>query len=229
MEQVRQWVAQSQQIAPGQVRIAPLDPRVQVQPCSAALQLDYAFTPSRETVRVRCTSTPTWQLFLRLLPPTTAGPGTSPGSSSGANPSAGGAATPASPAQASRTVVMTRRLIQRGTLLDASMLEVVERPAQGLDPMAVSSLKDVERAETLRDIPAGTALRSYDIKRALMVRKGQAAMLTVSPGSGFQITVSVEALQDGYMGEQIRLKNTESGRLLSGVVSGPNTLRGLQN
>ena len=227
MEQVRQWVAQSQQIAPGQVRIAPLDPRVQVQPCSAALQLDYAFTPSRETVRVRCTSSPTWQLFLRLLPPTAAGPGAGPGANP--SPGAGAAAAPASPAQATRTVVVTRRLLQRGTLLDASMLEVVERPALGLDPMAVSSLKDVERAETLRDIPAGTALRSYDIKRALMVRKGQAAMLTVSPGSGFQITVSVEALQDGYMGEQIRLKNTESGRLLSGVVSGPNTLRGLQN
>lgn len=227
MEQVRQWVAESQQMAPGQVRMAPLDPRVQVQPCSSALQMDYAFTPSRETVRVRCTSTPSWQLFLRVLPPTTAGPGAGPGANP--NPGAGAAAAPASPAQATRTVVMTRRLIQRGTLLDASMLEVVERPAQGLDPMAVSSLKDVERAETLRDIPGGTALRSYDIKRALMVRKGQAALLTVSPGSGFQITVNVEALQDGYMGEQIRLKNTESGRLLSGVVSGPNTLRGLQN
>jgi len=41
--------------------------------------------------------------------------------------------------------------------------------------------------------------------------------------------VGVEAQQDGHMGEQIRLKNTESGRLLSGVVTGPNAVRALQN
>jgi len=39
--------------------------------------------------------------------------------------------------------------------------------------------------------------------------------------------VRVQAEQDGYKGEQIRLKNTESGRLISGVVTGPNALRGL--
>ena len=38
----------------------------------------------------------------------------------------------------------------------------------------------------------------------------------------------VEALQDGRMGEQVRLKNTESGRQISGVVVGPNLVRGLQ-
>jgi flagella basal body P-ring formation protein FlgA len=81
----------------------------------------------------------------------------------------------------------------------------------------------------MRDIPAGTVLRSYDIKRALMVKKGQNAMLTVGQGSGFVVRVGVEAQQDGHMGEQIRLKNTESGRLLSGVVTGPNAVRALQN
>jgi flagella basal body P-ring formation protein FlgA len=107
------------------------------------------------------------------------------------------------------------------------MLEEVQRPVMGLDPLAISSLKDVVRAEVVRDIPAGTVLRSYDIKRSLMVKRGQSAMLTVGQGSGFQVTVRVEAEQDGYLGEQIRLKNSDSGRLISGVVTGPNTLKGL--
>jgi flagella basal body P-ring formation protein FlgA len=34
-----------------------------------------------------------------------------------------------------------------------------------------------------------------------------------------------EALQDGGLGEQIRLKNVESGRSLSGVITGPNTAK----
>jgi len=34
-------------------------------------------------------------------------------------------------------------------------------------------------------------------------------------------------LQDGRMGEQIKLKNPESGRILTGVVKGPNAVDGL--
>jgi len=39
--------------------------------------------------------------------------------------------------------------------------------------------------------------------------------------------VRAEALQDGRMGEQVKLKNPESGRQISGVVVGPNLVRGL--
>jgi flagella basal body P-ring formation protein FlgA len=50
----------------------------------------------------------------------------------------------------------------------------------------------------------------------------------LSVGSGaYQVAARVEAMQDGRLGEQIRLKNPESGRTLSGVVIGPNQLRGL--
>ena len=245
LEATRQWVAQTQQLAPAQVRFAALDSRVKVDVCEQALEMDYPFNPSRDTVRVRCPQTKPWQVFLRLLPANT--PNNSSGATAGAskNPPnalvppispAAAAAAAAMPAAvqpvaqvATRPVVVTRRLIQRGTLLEASMLEVTERPALGLDPLVVSSLNDVERAESMRDIPAGTVLRSYDIKRALMVKKGQSAMLTVGQGSGFTVRVGVEAQQDGHLGEQIRLKNTESGRLLSGVVTGPNAVRALQN
>jgi flagella basal body P-ring formation protein FlgA len=61
-----------------------------------------------------------------------------------------------------------------------------------------------------------------------LVKQGQSVTMTVGEKSGFLITVRVEALQDGRMGEQVRLKNTESGRQISGVVTGPNTVKGLQ-
>ena len=247
IEASRQWVAQTQQLAPAQVRFAALDSRVKVEACEQPLEMDYPFNPSRDTVRVRCPQAKSWQVFLRLLPVINTNPGSA--AATGKNPinpltppispaaATAEAGTPAVAAAAvqpvalvvTRPVVVTRRLVQRGTLLDSSMLEVIERPAKGLDPLAVTSLKDVELAESMRDIPAGTVLRSYDIKRSLMVKKGQSAMLTVGQGSGFTVRVGVEAQQDGHMGEQIRLKNTESGRLLSGVVTGPNAVRALQN
>ena len=88
-------------------------------------------------------------------------------------------------------------------------------------------MKDIDNAELIRDIQPGVPLRSYDVRRAVLVKQGQSVLLTVGQGSGFSITARVEALQDGKMGEQIRLKNPDSGRLLSGVVTGPNAARGL--
>jgi len=219
------WVSKDQQLPADQIQFAPLDSRVRIADCSQPLQFDYPFSSSRETVRVRCNQANAWQLFLRLTSPVTArvaSPAPTQNQTVAARPNG-----PVTAQAATKTVVVARRLLQRGTELNGSMLEEVQRPALGLDPLAISSLKDVESAEVVRDIPAGTALRSYDIKRSLMVRKGQSAMLTVGQGAGFQITVRVQAEQDGYMGEQIRLRNTESGRLISGVVTGPNALKGL--
>jgi flagella basal body P-ring formation protein FlgA len=49
----------------------------------------------------------------------------------------------------------------------------------------------------------------------------------VSAAGGFAITARVESLQDGKIGDQVRLKNLDSGRLITGIVTGPNAARGL--
>jgi flagella basal body P-ring formation protein FlgA len=68
-------------------------------------------------------------------------------------------------------------------------------------------------------------LRSHDVKRALLVKQGQSVLLTIFLGNGLSVTARVDALQDGRMGEQVRLKNPDSGRLVSGIVTGPNAAR----
>jgi len=212
LTQVRQWVAQTQNTSPAQVEIAPLDGRVQVQTCPQPLQMDLPFA-SRETVRVRCAQPP-WQLYLRLQSGR-AGPVEVTQTGSGTD------------ASATRQTVVTRHLVQRGTRLVPGMLEEVTLPAQGMDPNAVASLQDLLHGEVVRDIAAGQVLRSSDIRRSVLVKQGQSALMSVGQNNGFQITVRVEALQDGRMGEQIRLKNPDSGRLLTGTVTGPNAVRGL--
>lgn len=221
LSQVRQWVAQSQNILPSQVEVMPIDPRVKVLDCPQPLTLDLPFA-SRESVRVRCAQ-PVWQLYLRVqtsVPPAAAAAPTVPAATTAA-------AKPAAAAPvAEKTTVVARQLIQRGSLLQPAMLEEVKRPALGLDPQAVSSLKDLLYSEATRDVTAGQVLRSSDFRRAVLVKQGQSALMSVGQDKGFQITVRVEALQDGRMGEQIRLKNPDSGRLLTGTVTGPNAVRG---
>ena len=227
--QVKSWMGETHKVKVDEVKIAPLDPRVQVQSCSKPLTVDHPFS-SKDTVRVRCAD-PVWQLYLQVsmpLPP--------PPPPVQANAPAGSQGKPLTPsaspavvaAPVSKTVVVPKRLIQRGMVIEADMLEEVSQTGGQADNSLLQSIKDALTAEAVRDLSAGQALRSSDIRRAILVKQGQLVTMTVGEKSGFLITVRVEALQDGRMGEQVRLKNTESGRQISGVVTGPSTVKGLQ-
>ena len=60
-----------------------------------------------------------------------------------------------------------------------------------------------------------------------MIKKGDQVMMTIGSPSTFQISVKLEALQDGHLGEQIKLRNADSERTLNGVVTGKGTVRGI--
>ena len=228
-KEVGNWMQQTQQLSAGQFDFVPLDSRVKVQPCDRPLVMDLPFA-TKETVRVRCLGTSSWQLYLRANIKNSVAKPAPPAAPAAAAPAAVAATPPkiaSSAATARRKVVVGTQFLRAGTVLSAAMLEESEQAATGLDNSLFGSLKDLENAEVVRDIPAGTALRSSDVRRALMVKQGQLVMLTISKGSSFAIVARVEALQDGRLGDQIRLKNPESGRLLSGVVTGPSAARGL--
>ena len=229
-KEVGNWMQQTQQLSAGQFDFAPLDSRVKVQPCDRPLVMDLPFA-TKETVRVRCLGASSWQLYLRANIKAQAAKPSPPAAPAAAPAPAAVAATPpkiaSTAATSRRKVVVGTQFLRAGTVLSAAMLEETEQASTGVDNALLGSLKDLENAEVVRDIPAGTALRSSDVRRALMVKQGQLVMLTISKGNSFAIVARVEALQDGRLGDQIRLKNPESGRLLSGVVTGPNAARGL--
>ena len=227
--QVKSWMGETHKVKVDEVKIAPLDPRVQVQSCSKPLTVDHPFS-SKDTVRVRCVD-PVWQLYLQvsmpLPPPPPPVQAAAPAGNQG-KPLASSASPAVVVAPVSKTVVVPKKLIMRGTVIEADMLEETSQTGGQVDNSLLQSMKDALTAEAVRDLSAGQALRSSDIRRAILVKQGQLVTMTVGEKSGFLITVRVEALQDGRMGEQVRLKNTESGRQISGVVTGPNTVKGLQ-
>jgi len=222
--QVKTWMAETHKVKADEVTIAPLDPRVQIQGCSKALSVDHPFS-SKDTVRVRCVD-PIWQVYLQVSMPASA-LANAAGSSSG-KPSVFGGSGTAAPGPVVKTVVVPKMLIQRGMVIEAGMLEEISQASPNMDNSLLQSQKEAVTAEAVRDLPAGQPLRSSDIRRAILVKQGQLVTMTVGDKAGFLITVRVEALQDGRMGEQVKLKNTESGRQISGVVTGPSMVKGLQ-
>lgn len=227
LTEVGAWVQQTQGVTASQYSFAPMDSRVQTQSCDRALVMDLPFA-SRETVRVRCLGQPNWQLYLRVIFDPSAKPPSKPAAETAATPTGPPAPQAAStPAVAMRRVVVARQLLRAGTLVTADLLAEVDQPGAGLDAQVLRSIKEAENGEMVRELPAGVPLRSYDLRRAVLIKMGQTVLLSVGQGGGFSITARVEAMQEGRMGDQVRLKNPESGRILIGVVTGPNTARGL--
>ena len=228
--QVRQWMAQTHGVKEQEVVIAPLDSRLKIQGCQKSLNVDHPFA-SKEAVRVRCPD-PVWQLYLQVTMPV-ARTNTPP------VPSSAGVQNPVVPQNSgvpqnangqppvSKTIVVARRLLQRGVILQPDMLEEVQASPGIVDTQLLSSVKDAQQAELTRDMTAGQALRVSDIRRAVMVKQGQSVMLSIGNKSEFQISIRMEAMQDGRLGEQVKLKNPETGRQVSGVVTGLNAAKGL--
>jgi len=58
------------------------------------------------------------------------------------------------------------------------------------------------------------------------VRRGNTVLTVWAPAPGLAVTARLEALDDGRLGETIRLRNRDTGRILSAQVSGPNQALG---
>ena len=91
---------------------------------------------------------------------------------------------------------------------------------------SIDNLDNAINTELTRDLLAGRPIRSTDLRPALLVKRGQTVTLTIRQESGFAVAAQVEAMQDGRKDDSIRLKNPESGRILTGKVVGLYSVEG---
>ncbi len=125
-----------------------------------------------------------------------------------------------------RPVVVAKRNLMRGETLDTSALDTVEMDSRALPADYLSSPQGLEQGEMTGMVRAGEPLRASMVRPALMVRKGQTVMLSVAR-SGIEISVQVEALEDAKLGDQVKLRNPDSGKPLAGLVTGRGAARAL--
>ena len=320
------WVAGQAGVTADQVKMAPLDPRVQIQPCGSNFSFDYPFV-NKESVRVRC-SKPAWQVFVKVglsqqqqqemvvanrdiapgqalkdtdldiktvaLPAggsfndksalvgrqlkrplakgqpvmaqdlekgqkavrakfalkagdlmtesaiervdLTAGAGGSspiwipteimPGTRLGKNVAAGQIIQTTDLAE-SRQVVVASSNLSTGQVLKPELLKLERLDAEKINRTHLFDLSGLEGSELMRPIRAGEAIRTGDLRPALMVKKGDSVTFVIGRPTEFMITVKVEALQDGRLNEQIKLRNPESGHTFSGVITGKGAAKGV--
>jgi len=125
-----------------------------------------------------------------------------------------------------RQVVVARRNLMRGEILDMAALETVEMDSRALPPDHLTNPQGLDQGEMTGMVRAGEPLRASMVKPALLIRKGQTVLLSIAR-SGIEISVQVEALEDAKLGEQVKLRNPDSGKALAGLVTGRGTARAL--
>lgn len=223
-DQAAKWLSAQLKVPADRITVQAPDPRWQMPACPSGLRFDTPFS-NANTIRVRCEA-PQWQVFLRAQWPEDALPANPVVAASPARIDPGpSAATARTLAEPRRGVVLTRAM-SRGSLLSPASVQTTQVPAREADSLLITDAQFLEQMEAVRDLPAGVPLRQTDIRPAVLVRQGQSVTMTVGQGTGFTITVRLEALQDGRLGERVMLRNAESGRTISGVVTGMNTAKG---
>ena len=206
----KQFVVDSLKVDPSLVSILPMDSRINIKACNQDIVFDQPYG-NKQSVRARCAQ-PLWQHFVMVQVKNTLGNQINQANNNG---------------QVNRTVWVSTQALKRGTSLQTGMFKQTDMPVPSYETRFVGDEREMLNMELLRDLPANTPLRQQDLKSSTMVKRGQQVLVAVGEGKGFLITVRAEAQQDGTLGDQIRLKNPESGRSLSAVITGMNTARGL--
>jgi flagella basal body P-ring formation protein FlgA len=229
MTQTQAWLSNELQLPPTELSLTPLNPKLRVRACDSGWQ--WKNFVHQSTVQARCAQPRTlfliqWQTKntnepkaastaakTPLAPPPIAAVRTDP------------PAPPAPTVKATRKALAINQTLPRGSHLTPAMLSWVEIPATSWAGHHLGDVAAIQGAELTRDMRPGQILSKNDIRPSVMVKKGQLVTIHIGEVGKMSISAQLQSLQDGRMGETINLRNPESGRLLSGVVTGLNTVR----
>ena len=118
--------------------------------------------------------------------------------------------------------VVLARDVTRGAALTPQDVTLERGMLEKLPQHAVKHIEDATGLVATRALRAGTALQSYQLRRQDLVKRGQTVSV-IARGAGFQVRREAQAMDNGALGEQIRLR-IANGTLLQARVIGPKRL-----
>ena len=124
-------------------------------------------------------------------------------------------------------IYVTKRNVEIGQIADIDAVELSERNVS--EPLAnfITDPGELGTSEFSRNAKAGEPVKRSDLKAAMLLRRGQTVVVSLATRSGIELTFRAEALHDARMGEQVTLKNQESGRNIQGIVTGKGAAKAL--
>lgn len=118
------------------------------------------------------------------------------------------------------SVPVLARDITRGDIIREADITWDALPARSLGNRIVTDPSRLSGMTARRSLRAGDALRNTDVEIPKLVEKGDYAVVAVNAGP-LTITGEAKALENGAMGDVIRLLNTDSNQTIEARVTGP--------
>lgn len=119
-----------------------------------------------------------------------------------------------------RQVVVVKRPIRRESVIVDDDVFIAERDISQMPQGYITSLSEAVGQKTTRPMINGQILTPLQLEQAEVVRKGDQVIITAKTGS-LQVRMPGQALSDGGLNEQIRIKNLNSQRVIKARVTGP--------
>ena len=198
-QQVRQHLQQTytsgmgEQIEAVKIRVNNLDPRLKLRQCDEPL-----------TLEISDNGEPGGNVTVK-----TRCPGTSPW-------------TVFVPARVDilAPVAVATRSLARGAVLQAADISLLPRNTAALGSGYITDLEQILGKELKRHLNHGAVVRLSNLKAPRAVKRGDALRVEATSGSLLIVAPGI-ALADGKVGQQIRVRNTDSKRIIKARVVAP--------
>ena len=115
-------------------------------------------------------------------------------------------------------VIVVNSSLAAQNLLEKSDLSIAYR-IKDVPHDAVTSLEGIRNLATNRLLHSGDILRKRDLAQAKLIKRGELVMVEAKTNS-FQIINEAIAFQDGYFGDQIKLRSVDTKRQINAQVTG---------
>ncbi len=116
-------------------------------------------------------------------------------------------------------VAVASQPLLKGQLIDASSFRFEKRNVVRLKNGYFAKRSALQRLEAKRNLVRGAVLTPKNLAPRLLVRAGQQVTLVLS-FRGLQVKSTGKALQSASLGELVRVRNSQSLKIVEGVVTG---------
>jgi flagella basal body P-ring formation protein FlgA len=119
-----------------------------------------------------------------------------------------------------REVVIVNRPLKRDNLVSQADIILAERDIGLLNQGYLTALTQAIGKKLTRPLSPDQVLAPYHVQLADVIRKGEQVVISARSG-GISVKMPGEALSDGTLGKQIRVRNQRSNRVIKARVIAP--------
>jgi flagella basal body P-ring formation protein FlgA len=131
----------------------------------------------------------------------------------------------ASPAAANTVrIVVPAHDIARGDVIGESDLTYTTVDGNALMSGVPTNMDEIKGMQARRVLSAGQPFRSDDLRRPIVILKGQTVTMQFS-APGVELVAMGRAMSEGGIGDTVTIQNPASFRMISATVTAPGTVR----